>query len=322
MKKNFLVVQLRGRQVVWPVLIMMLISVVVAAIAGYDTAATSAEMTVVDGAYLVGVIVGVVLFWAIGVGVTILSFDVVRATVESVVADGERFSASYDRKELFSLAAKGSLLTIVTLGIYGPWFLAKLMNFAAQGVMHKHHSCSFRGRGVKLFCYSVLSLVLPVAVAIAVIIASGLLVPESAVESFAPVAAFIIVVGELLCLSLWSGLYCRWYLDFTYGGKELKCKASAAEMMWFFVKQNILSFITFGLYLPMVELRVWRFMLRNTTLADQQQTQRLGMELHPWRDWAWLWGQVLLVVITLGIYTPWAYAKTVSRFGSRIFIEE
>jgi len=64
---------------------------------------------------------------------------------------GIHFKYLGDRMELFWMYIKGMLITIFTLGIYGPWFMVDLRKYIMSHLRFGNLSFDFKGEGDRLF---------------------------------------------------------------------------------------------------------------------------------------------------------------------------
>ncbi len=192
-------------------------------------------------------------------------------------------------KDLFVTGLVGVLLSIVTCGIYAPWFLVKLAQFFAD---HTHaiapdgtrYSARFEVTGGELFV--------------------------------------ALLVGGLLC-GVTLGIYTPWFLcnlqrlvlskttileDGTAHG-SFSFTGEGGELIGTFLLGVLLMIVTFGIYAAWFQVSLLQFFTRHTTLT-------LGGS--SWRGrFSGTGGELLilnlvgylLTVITLGIYGAWWIVK-------------
>jgi len=84
----------------------------------------------------------------------------------------------------------------------------------------------------------------------------------------------------------------------------------------------IFAVITFGIYFPMAYIRLYRYFTEHTKSNVVSGIQiSLGYEGDQFSDFLYTWGQILLTVITLGFYYPWAFSKIAQRVFTGTFLE-
>ena len=323
--KRFFSLNLRGRDFVWPVLGLWLVTWAVTVGAMAIVGAPADSMTVVNGEFFVGLLVWVIAQVVLLFGTAMCSLIVVKRTLVGMEFDGAPFECAYDTRRYASIALGGAVLSVLAFGLYLPWYLVRLVRFWGEGVSHKFHLVSFRGKPMRLFAISVLTAVAPTVVLtiVATTLGGGAMVGAIDMMSFAPLLALAVAVVELFFVSLYAVLLYGWTINLTYGDKIVALRWSTLSAVGFVMGQIFLTLLTCGLYAPMAELRTMRYVAeRCVVMSPDGEEKSMGLRLRSWSDWAWLWGQVLLLVITLGLYLPWYYAKVMNRFGGRLYVEE
>ena len=323
--KRFFSLNLRGRDFVWPMLGMWLLVLVVSGCTvAHFVAAAESTMTIVDGTFALRLLLGVAIQIALWSGVALTLLPIVQRSLVATEFEGEAVECTYDRRRYLGLVLGGVALSVVTCGLYLPWFIVRLMKFFAEGVSHRFNLVSFRGKAMRLFAITILTAILPAVVVELVLVSVGYDAAAQPLDmmSFAPLLGLAVVLVELFFVSLFVILLCRWMVDMTYGDKVISTRLSPLSAACFVMWQLVLTMITAGLYAPMAELRTMRYVAERCVVVGPDGEKSMGLRLRSWRDWAWVWGQVLIFVLTLGFYLPWYYAKVMNRFGSRLYVEE
>ncbi len=324
--KQFFSLNVRGRDMMWPMLgLWLLMMLLTLGIVVRLLAAPESGMTVVDWAFALRLLVGFAIQTVFGVCVALTLLPVMKATIGALSYEGDAFECEYDTRRYVGLVVGGVALSVLTCGLYLPWFITRLMRFFCEGVSHKFHLMTFRGNGMKLFAITILTLVLPAVAVMMIALHTDLLEPTFLFDkmSFSPLLGLGLVLLELFCMSLFVVLFCRWWVDVTYGDKIITTRMPAFPATAFVVWQIVLSVLTAGLYAPMANLRIMQYVAEKSVVVGADGVEKnMGLRLRSWRDWAWMWGQMLLLVVTFGIYLPWYYAKTMNRFGGRLYVEE
>jgi uncharacterized membrane protein YjgN (DUF898 family) len=323
--KKYFQLRLRGRDFLAPVAAVLLSVVVLceglvlaAGVVNY----TDGGATVADGGWLLYLLLCGVLYFAFGFVQMWALLPITTKTIEALSYDGAPFEVEYNRGDYLRMVAGGMALSVITLGIYTPWMVARVMRFFAEGVSHKFNLVSFRGKGMRLLAFTVLLLIVPF-VLMSLLAASVNTSAEVDMMSFAPLVALVLVVGTLFFTALYVVMIYRWCLDLTYGDKVVKTDLPLWGASLYVVGQMVVTVLTLGLYAPAAELRTMRYVARHTYVeGEEQKPKRFGMSLRMWSDWGYLWVQTLLLIVTFGLYLPWFYAKVMSRFTERLYIIE
>lgn len=318
--KNYFDFKISGRQIMWPLWGIMVASILLAALQLWvDEIYTTAEGEVVaSGGYL---LLSLLVAFVASFVPMLLTFPIVKATVEACGSEGEKVTTDYSFGRYVALVVKGSLLTIITLGIYSPWFLVKLTRFFVEGASYRLRPFGFHAKPMKLFVIVTLMLFVPIVV---VAIGLALLVPDPAALSDVTVVlgALLGVIVSLALASLFCCVVTRWMINLSLGEERITSDIPLTQATLFIMGQLLLTVVTLGLYTPMMELRTMRYFAKCTRVGEGPEARKMGMTLRSWRDWAYVWGQLLLVVITLGIYMPWYYTRILNRFIPRIYVED
>lgn len=278
------------------------------------------EMTTVDGDFFIQLLGESLLSLLLFIGIMLLSLNMLASILKTIVYKEQPFEPDFDSKAWLWLVVKGTLLSFITLGIYTPWYIASIMRYFADNTMHGFNRISFRGKGGRLFSITVLLLILPLFFSIMLIsVGSG-----AASLGNAGIGALLIliaIIAMVVAITFYQIYYYKWYLDFTYGSRRVVLGCKPGALFWTLLGETVLAMITFGIYLPMAILRIYRAFAREIVVGDKFIEARGGMSLRPWNDWAYCWGQILLSVITCWIYSPWAVMRIMRRFGSRLYFK-
>ncbi len=250
---------------------------------------------------------------------TLLMLPVVKEIIATTCYKEEYFEPDFDTRAYLWLVVRGLLLSFVTFGIYTPWFYTRLIKFWADGTTHHYNRITFNGRGAIFFCYFVLGFILPYVV----ILVLNALIPLTGENSSMQILLMVLsLVLFIIAMTLFETLLLRWLINLTYGRRRVVLEGGAFVLFMPILKQILLTIITLGIYSPMATMRITQAALRRTVVGEEMVEARMGLSLRPWADWAFLWGQVILIVLTLSIYTPWAVTRITRRFMKRTYVEE
>ncbi|MBR4064486.1 MAG: DUF898 family protein [Tidjanibacter sp.] len=318
--KNYFNITIRARQFVPYFFYMLILCIGVSVVSVLLGFSSNTIATVIDGHYFLMLGGELLLGILTLVGLCLLTLPMLTNIFKTTIYRDQPLEADFDTKEFIWLIIKGSILSCITLGIYVPWFIAGLMRYFADGLSHGFSRLSFRGKGGRLFSVIVLALIVPMVVAMLLIgVATGVnLSGESGVAILCVLVALLVMI---VAMTFYQIYYYGWYINLTYGGRRIVLGCKAGTLFWTVLGEMVLSFLSLGIYLPMALLRIYRAFAREIVVGDKLIDARGGMSLRPWNDWAYCWGQVLLIVITLGIYSPWAALRLMRRFGSRVYFK-
>lgn len=316
-ERKFLECNLSGRSLMWPVWGVLAVGIAVALISNLYVCAGCEGTPFFPNFVVLSVVTPFVAIYLL----SMLVFSFTKRSVEACGFQGERAEADYVFGIYYKRLLFGALMCVVTCGLYLPWFVADFTKSLVGGISFKGVKFDFHGTGIDLMSILILGLIMPfiLLVVVSVAVTAGGLLAESVVATI--VGMVMIMVASVAIYSLGYALLARWMLRLSYGDKVLKSNFSLLGATLYIIEQWAFTIFTLGLYAPMMSLRIVKYFVSEITCGEGRERVRLGMRLRSWRDWAYVWGHTLLVVVTLGIYTPWFYARLMNRFVPRIYID-
>ena len=214
----------------------------------------------------------------------------------------------------------GLFLSIITLGIYSPWFISNIQRFFVDNSSYKDKNFSFQGQGGKLFLIITFSFIVPL-ILIGVIVGAtakmhGIDIKNPSMTFFRQIIPLIIMVPFLY-------LFYKWRVNFKYSDYHIKWDTEFWSSIGKIFLEAVLSIITFGIYLPLAFLRLYKYFAERTksNQADNQSI-RFGYDIDQLNDFKMIWGQILLTAVTLEIYYPWAFCKVTQRVFGKTYMEK
>ena len=212
----------------------------------------------------------------------------------------------------------GLLFSIVTLGIFSPWFIKNLADYYTEKTSYKSRSFQFLGKGFTLWSIITLSLILVIVVFTLI---------ATMVLHYNPNGPIIgrVIYQVVMFFAMIPYIYYiyRWSVNVKYGEYHIQWETEALASILQIAKVMLLTIVTLGLYLPMARLQMYRYFAERTVsnVVEGQQV-RFGYDIEPKVDYLFLLGQGLLVIATLGIYYPWAMVKMNSRILGKTYMEK
>lgn len=315
--RNYFGLDLKGGRLAGPFFIVWVLLV-----AGIALGMFGKRSEFLDWDFFWSVVSGVMSTVCVMSALCILAFFFVRGTVRALSLYGERFEADYDGRKYAALCAEGILLSLVTFGIYTPWFVARLVRYFCRNTFFRFKEFRFRSHGSDLFSYAVLLFVLPDCIPLLVaVFCAGWLSDYLSTDNLRVMIVLYVALTWLL-KSIGTVLIIRWLTNFKYGDrKRIQSVAEAWRGGLFVFGQVVLSALTLGIYYPMALLRVWRYFAGRTVLGGDVVEDRCGFAMNPGEDYLVSLGQMLLCIVTFGIYFPWAYARIVGLLFRHTYVD-
>jgi uncharacterized membrane protein YjgN (DUF898 family) len=256
----------------------------------------------------------------------LLYVPILRRLVPAVHLDSRPLHFSGAVGKFLGLNLLGIFLTIVTLGIYGPWYLTRICRYLVGEISYKERQLEFAGRGGRLFLIFLLTVLVPM---IPLLLVQLRLDPTISSSPLAlnPFQTFMLHFLAMLIFYSFMAAYFyliyRWlFTNLRYGDKALSWNTRfwpSVSLIWV---QMLLSVLTLGVYLPAAYIKVYRYFVGQSEIHSEQKPEAsLGFRGQTGSGFGLLWGQLLLTVITVGIYTPWALSRVGRWFLTNTYVE-
>ncbi len=241
-----------------------------------------------------------------------------KMSIENISLNKEALQCNLSLGKFFGIYVGSLFLSIITLGIYLPWFIKKMQDFFTNNTSYKSREFTFLGEGGKLWLIITLSLILPI-ILVAVIFHSYFVpgIEQTFVERCLRQA-----ITTFLMIPYIYYVY-KWMVNIKFNNYHIQWDTELMPSLGKVALEVTLAIITFGLYYPMALLKLYHYFIHKTksNVVDNQQIQ-FGYDLAPKEDYLYLLGQGLLTLITLGIYYPWAFANIGKRILDKTYMEK
>ena len=283
----------------------------------------------------------------------ILSFS--KLVIRGIELRGEKLRYDYKTGEYIGIIITGLFFSVLTIGIYIPWLIKNIHRFFIHGMSWHSQKFEFKGEGSQLFLIFTLTILIPFL--IVGIVLFSILNSEINLWIYQLIVLSILVSLIYLIFKWMVNVSYKDYLIRLDVGFFAAMWKIAIELVmavifvfifqWLmmvsnvFLGENIILWdspyfpvtakivielvmvvITAGFYFPMAFIRLYRFFTAHTksNIIDGHQVS-LGYEGDQIEVFRFIWGQILLTVITLGIYFPWAFTRIISRLFSQTFVQ-
>ena len=280
-----------------------------------------------------GVLVSSVLFMLVLSGILSLiqaAFTIIlsRISFPEISFRGKSFSFNGNVGEYVSLTLVCTLLLFVTLGFYLHWYYSRIMRYYVGHISYDGEPARFEGTPGKLMKYFVLGFVLPLffwAIAFGTVVGIATLYQMNNSPDIAR-ALFILsgVVYMLLFIIIIPFMYYlyKWFVNISWKNLRFYWKTEFWGSFFFVIGQLFLTIITLGIYMPAAILSIWKYFI-DRTVVDQDGQPAGKFEFTRERGgFAFLWKQILLSLITIGVYLPWAYANIMRYVFSHVSVDD
>lgn len=247
----------------------------------------------------------------------IFVFVMSKLVIQSIECRNVKILCDYHLGKYIGIIVSGIVLSIVTIGIYIPWFIKNMQQFFIHGATYDSHKFAFRGAGRKLFLIMTLTIFIPFLL-VGIVLFSIL---KSSIDLQSQNFLLIYQLIVMFCLVPNIYLIFKWMIDFRYKDYLISLDTSFFAATGKIAIELLLAVVTFGLYFPLAYIRMYSYFADHTKsniVGTKQIT--MGYDGDQLPDFLFIWGQIVLTVITLGIYYPWAFSRIAQRILAQTFV--
>ena len=248
----------------------------------------------------------------------LLTFYITKLIIEGIEYKEKPFAFNGDILKFIGIFLLGLLLCIITIGIYMPWFIRKIQKFFIDNSSYEAYPLEFKGKGGELFVIILVTYLIPIAF---IALLSTIFTLFNHMHQ-SPVASGIIQVISMFVMIPYTYFVYKWMVNVKYKSYTIAWQTDAWDSFGTILIQYILTVITIGIYYPLAMLKLYKYFAEKTIATGDTGSKKFGYDLEAGSDFLFLWGQVLLIIVTLGIYFPWAFCKISERVIGKTFTEE
>lgn len=236
-------------------------------------------------------------------------------TVNALTLSGEPFRFTGDARTYMTANLRWLLLTVLTAGFYGAWYARHYVSFLVERTYYRGHPFAFGSRPRRLFASVALTLVLPLGGFTGLWALSPQLFPAG--------GGLAATYGVLLYLlgTPFSYLVLKWVVELRWDGSRIYIHTEFPAAIAQILMQHVLTVASAGIYAPAAGLSLYRYFAERTAMVAQTGSKHVGFDGSILRGFGYVWGQLLLCVLTAGLYLPWAYVGIVRRLLGGTFVE-
>lgn len=245
-------------------------------------------------------------------------FYILKYIIEGFEFKGKSFVFEGTFGQFIGKILSGILLSIITIGIYTPWFVTKMHKFFIDNTTIESDKLSFAGTAGKLFKIVSLTLVLPLFVLMITIVILSMKVgtfDPKMVRLYTNLFTFILMTPYLYFVY-------KWMVNIKFKNYTIRWETRFWNSCGKIILEIFLSIITIGIYYPYAGLRLYKYFIEKTFAVSESSKKGFGYDIEAGKDFLFLWGQLLLTIITLGIYYPWACCKIMERIVGKTYTEQ
>ncbi len=258
-----------------------------------------------------------------------IAFYIIKLTIENIAFKDKSIVFNGSFGKFIGTLLLGYFLSIITLGIYIPWFIKDLHRFFIDNSSYNEQPFKFKGQGGKLFVIILLTLILPMIVLgivmVTMMISSPTMINDPSVISNPSQTFSFMLIQQLVTMIIFIPnmyLVYKWAVNVEYGGLNISWETDFFSSCGKIAIEMFLSIITLGIYAPLAMLKLYKYFVDRTIASSNDRKLKFGYDMDPSNDFLFMWGQILLIIITFGIYYPWAFCKIGNRILGKIYLAE
>lgn len=232
-----------------------------------------------------------------------------RKFINNIAFDNKQFSFHGNIPSFIGMNLLGIFLTIITLTIYMPWYIRRIMNHILTNIEYDGKRPEFNGNGGKLFVTMLWAFYIPVVIIAAL---SAFFREYSTAVNY---RVFNQVLSQILFIPFMYKIY-QWMFDNTsWNGLNTRWNTEFWPSVGFMLGQALLTLITVFIYWPAAFVRIYSYFASLTQIQGNGQTKgHFEFKGKAGSGFLLIWGQVLLTIITLGFYLPWGMVRVYKWF--------
>lgn len=258
-----------------------------------------------------------IFFFLLVIVAFLITFYLAKLMIENFTYKDKSVSFNGKFGKFVGVVLGGLLLSIITLGVYMAWFNRNIHRFFINNSAYENEFFAFQGKGGRLFVIYLLTLFLPI-IALTIIMTQVFMV-----NSEDPSTSYMIIQQIITWIIMIPYMYLvyKWMVNIDYKNYTIKWETEFWNSCGKIALEILLSVITLGIYFPMAMIKLYAYFTEKTIAQSGEVKRKFGFETDNINDFLFLWGQILLTIITLGIYYPWAICKIGTRILSRTYLE-
>ncbi len=243
-----------------------------------------------------------------------ISFYIMKISIENVKYGDVQVEFNGKFSGYLGKILLGFLLSVITLFIYMAWFIRDITRFFVNNSSIDSNNFQFKGKGGKLFLILLLTVIIPMVLISLIMGKYMVTINQNVLYGIAYQGIVLVILIPYIYF-----IY-KWMVDVKYKDYQIKWQTNFTDSCVKILIEILLTLITLGIYMPLAYLKLYKYFSEKTIAVKEDSSLRFGYELDCKNDFLFIWGQLLLTIITLGIYYPWAYSKIGKRILSKTYL--
>lgn len=250
--------------------------------------------------------------------IVICQYYIIKKQIDSLFFNEIKFNFNGKLGEFLWINISSLFLLIITLFLYTPKYIQRMAKYYINNINYNDNNFDFYGKASNLFVIMLFSFFIPLILVAFIIIkfTAKLDINES-------ILRFIMIPIDFIIYTPFIFLLYKWIIQIKYLNYNIKLDAKFLKSVLFLLGQIVLSIITLSIYFPVALIKIYQYFLPKFSIANDENIEfQIKTDFIIFDSWKYLWGQIILSIITLGIYLPWAYCNIFNYIITKIYIEK
>lgn len=259
--------------------------------------------------------------WIFAILILLVYVPLYKKIIENISFKNNFFLFDGKIYDFIGIVIGGVFLSIITLGIYSPWYLKKRIDFFAFHTSYKKKQFLFIGKPFSLLLFGFIWVVVFVSfVLLIVFLAKSIDLNHSFINKTLYISFFVLFI--FMQISLLYTFLIKWMLNFWYDTKKIELNVKFFPLLLVLSREFFFSLISLFIYSPIAYAKLYQYIVDKITVNENEKMVGQFKFEYETDFYANVWGQFALSFVTLGMYLPWAIANLTKAFLSHTTYEK
>jgi uncharacterized membrane protein YjgN (DUF898 family) len=254
----------------------------------------------------------------------LLRIFIFKQFVKTTKYDNDFFDFTGSIWKFLWINIRDAILSLASFGIYYSWFMENIARFVFSNIKYLGQALQFNGRGGALLKIFLLYYILPIGIFQYYYYTTFFVnMMDFDMESFW--SMYLQMTGMILIMYVIMIPFCykafKWLIDLEYNGREIKLHDDSWTSLGIIAREMIITIATLGIYFPAAMVRLYIYFVSHIGIIGQEGKNFIRFDSIPVsKGFTYIWGQLLLSMISWGIYYPFAVCKIIKWFADKTYL--
>ena len=216
------------------------------------------------------------------------------------------------------------ILSLASFGIYYSWFMENIFSFIFSNIKLLGQPFEFMSKGGVLLRIFLIYYLVPIGIYYYLYYTTFLsnmigFDTEDIFGMYLQMSGMILLLYVLLIPFWYNAL--KWLLNLEHEGREICLHDDSWSSLGIIARELIISLATFGIYFPAALIRLYIYFVSHIGISGQEGTNFVRFEdILVNKGFKYIWGQLLLSIISWGIYFPFAVCRIIKWFANKTYL--